>query len=396
MPSSISSSDAASLAADGIGAADRFERPGFVRLTASDRPGVAQPVPVRDIPSQPWRRIFLVAMVLAALLVAGWDLYWRAYGVTPGYRNSDGQWAAQRRRIDQGEGGKTVLIGSSRVLFDVQLPVWQRVTGERPIQLALEGSSPMAFLEDLAADPDFRGRLLVGVTPGLFFSGRALRGDVLAYYRKQGPSQRSGHWLSQHLLEPRLAFYDPDFALATVIKRQAWPVRPGLHEPPAVRKLAVQDADRNTHMWQKLETDPAYRAVVRRTWAARFDRPPPDMDTPAKAQAVIDAQIQRAVVAVGKLRARGVAVVFVRAPSFGPYYAAEQRDLPRARTWDLLLQRTGANGIHFEDYPQLQGYDQPEWSHLSAAEAQRFTAALVPLAEREFERQRGRRAVAAR
>jgi hypothetical protein len=158
----------------------------------------------------------------------------------------------------------------------------------------------------------------------------------------------------------------------------------------------VQDADRTPHLWQKLETDPPYRAIVRRTWAARFDRPPPDMDTPAKAQAVIDAQIQRAVVAVGKLRARGVAVVFVRAPSIGPYYAAEQRDLPRARTWDLLLQRTGATGIHFEDYPQLQGYDQPEWSHLSAAEAQRFTAALVPLAEREFERQQGRRAVAAR
>jgi len=28
-----------------------------VRLTASDRPGVAQPVPVRDIPAQPWRAI---------------------------------------------------------------------------------------------------------------------------------------------------------------------------------------------------------------------------------------------------------------------------------------------------------------------------------------------------
>ena len=372
-----------------------FERPGFVRLTASDRPGVAQPVPVRDIPPQPWNRIFFVAMLLAALLVAGWELYWRAYGVAPSYRNSDGQWAQQRRRIDEGEGGKTVLIGSSRVLFDVQLPVWEKATGERPIQLALEGSSPVPFLEDLAADPNFTGRLLVGVTPGLFFSGRALRGDAIAYYHKQGPSQRSGHWLSQHLLEPWLAFYDPDFALATVVKRLAWPVRPGMHEPPAVRKLALQDSDRNTHMWRKLETDPGYRAMVRGGWAARFAKPPPDMDTPAKAQTIIDAQIKRAAVAVKKLRSRGVKVLFVRAPSNGPYYAAEQRDLPRAQTWDRLLQATGAPGIHFEDYPQLQGYEQPEWSHLSAAEANRFTAALVPLVEREFSRMENQVAPAA-
>ena len=105
MPSSTFSSDAAAagaavIAADGIAIPERFERPGFVRLTASDRPGVAQPVPVRDIPPQPWGRIFIVAVVLAALLLVGWEAYWRAYGALPTYRNSDGEWAMQRRRVD--------------------------------------------------------------------------------------------------------------------------------------------------------------------------------------------------------------------------------------------------------------------------------------------------------
>ena len=40
-------------------------RPGFVRLTAADRPGVAQPVPERDIPAQPWGRIWIGAQLLA-------------------------------------------------------------------------------------------------------------------------------------------------------------------------------------------------------------------------------------------------------------------------------------------------------------------------------------------
>jgi hypothetical protein len=222
MPSSISSSDPASLAAaviaaDGVTVPERFGRPGFMRPTASDRPGVAQPVPVRDIPPHPWNRIFLVAVVLAALLLAGWEAYWRNFGATPGYQNSDGMWALQRGRIDRGEGDATVLIGSSRVLFDVQLPVWQRLSGERPIQLALEGTSSLFTLEDLAADPNFTGRLLVGIAPDIFFSGRGRRASVVKYFHHESPAQRVGQWLSMHLVEPAFAFDDPDFALSTVV-----------------------------------------------------------------------------------------------------------------------------------------------------------------------------------
>jgi hypothetical protein len=124
---------------------------------------------------------------------------------------------------------------------------------------------------------------------------------------------------------------------------------------------------------------------VRSIWLEHLGGPPPPtMNTPRKLQAVIDAQIDRATAAVATLRARGVQVLFLRPPSIGPYYAFEQKVFPRARTWDVLLRRTGAPGIHFEDYPQLQGYDQPEWSHLSASEAQRFTAELAAIVQRDY------------
>ena len=384
MPSSTSNFKAANSQAANSEAA----RPGFVRLTASDRPGVAQPVPERDIPSRPWGLIIFTAFVMFVFLITGWEWYWRDYGTTPGYRNSSGQWAAQRRRIDTGEGNKTVLIGSSRVLFDVQLPVWEQITSERPIQLSLEGTSSVPVLEDLADDPNFTGRLLVGVAPDLFFSGFAYRADVIPYYHKQGPSQRSGHWISQHLFEPYLAFYDPDFALDTLVKRQAWPARPGVHSRTSVRKLMVQDVDRNSRMWRKVEVDSEYRALARSIWAERFAGPPPPMmNTPEKRQKLIDTQINRAVTAIKKLRARGVRILFVRPPSAGEYYAFEQKVFPRAMTWDALLKRTNTPGIHFEDYPEMQHYQLPEWSHLSASDANRFTATLVPIVEREFQAQ---------
>ena len=294
-----------------------------VRETASDRPGVAQPVPVRDIPERPWGAMIAAAFVLFLALMAAWEWHWRAFGSEGGtYRNSDGLWARERRRIDQGEGDATVLVGSSRLFFDVRLATWERLSGRRPIQLSFEGTSAMPMLEDLANEPAFTGKLLVGVTPGLFFSGRARRGSAVKYYHEESPSQRVGQWLSMKL-EPWLAFYDSDYALATVIERLDWPARGG--QPPRlkVRRLSAGGPDRDTHLWHKVVDDPEYQALARRIWLQSLT-PGPDAPPPAVRDKVRDEQIARAVAAVAKLRARGVEVVFVREPSEGPYLENEE------------------------------------------------------------------------
>jgi len=359
----------------------------YARQTAADRPGIAQPVPVRPVPEQPWGRIFLGALVLFALLLAGWEAYWRAYGVRPSITNTYGLWAIQRRRIDAGEGNATVLLGASRVFFDIQLPVWERLAGRRPIQLAIEGTSPLPFLDDLADDPNFTGQVLVGVAPELFFSGYQYRAGVLAYVHKESPSQRVGQWLSMHLIEPYFAFDDPDFALKTVLARQPWPARPGKHWSTRVRKLADTESDRNTHLWSKVGDDLEYREIARNIWREDFT-PSEDDPTPEEAAKTLHEQIERSAKAVARLRARGVKVLFVRMPSTGEYLAYETRVFPRAATWDVLLASTGAPGIHFEDYPQLrpdvQGYYLPEWSHMVKADGERVTAALYGIIEREF------------
>ncbi|CAN5147028.1 hypothetical protein BH20VER2_BH20VER2_10900 [soil metagenome] len=342
-------------------------------------PKLDAPIYVRQLPQVRLGMAWVVAAVLFAGGLAAWELKWRAFGAGPGYRNSDSLWAMQRRRIDRGEGNGTVLIGASRVFFDLQLPVWERVAGARPIQLAMEGTTPLPMLEDLADDPDFTGRLLVGIAPDVFFSGYQERKGVVDHYRKETPTQHAGQRLSMWFLEPFFAFYDPDYALTQVLKRQRWPVRPGVENYLDVRRLAVHGSDRNARMWSKVETDPEYQALAKSIWAQFFDYPaPPD------AAQIMEEQIRRAAAAVAKLRARGVDVVFVRPPSDAEYLAYENRTLPRAETWDVLLARAGARGIHFEDHPELQGYWHPEWSHLSGAEADRFTEALVGILKRDF------------
>ena len=336
----------------------------------------------RPLPANSLGVAALVSLVVASVLLGAWELHWREYGSEVSYRNSGGLWAAERRRIDKGEGDALVLIGSSRMQFDVQLDVWEQVAGEKPIQLAMVGTSPLTAMEGLADDPDFTGRLLVGVAPDLFFSGLELYGEVFDRYRTETPAEWLGQQISL-LIEPHLAFYNIDYALIPILRRQPLPPREGVFDPLEVRKLDILRKDRNIRMWRKVEEDPEYQALAERIWAQFLPLEIEDQEQYEMQLASYAAQIDRAVAATRKLADRGVDVIFVRFPSSERYRESEQIFFPRAATWDLLIEKTGAFGIHFEDYEELQGYEIPEWSHLSAAEADRFTKALYEVVQRE-------------
>ena len=53
-------------------------------------------------------------------------------------------------KLDKALKDDVVFIGSSRVLFDIQLNKWEQETGKRPIQLALGSASPLPVLHDIA------------------------------------------------------------------------------------------------------------------------------------------------------------------------------------------------------------------------------------------------------
>ena len=67
MASFTSSSEEAS-----VHGAETHALPSGLRLTAADRPGMAQPVPERDIPDQPWRAMTLTVLVLLGVLTSLW------------------------------------------------------------------------------------------------------------------------------------------------------------------------------------------------------------------------------------------------------------------------------------------------------------------------------------
>ena len=340
------------------------------RLTAADRPGIAQPVPERPLPPKSWLQILLGAMLLTLMLLALWEWQMREQQLVAGdLSDSPSAWAEHRRRVDAGA-GQIVVVGDSRILFDTDLDQFQALTGVRPIQLALTGSNGLALLEDLAADPDFRGLAIVGISELLYFRTHIGPAQAaLARYHFESPSQRSGY-LIHRLLERQLAFLDDSYRLSRLLRRidQGW--RTGARSPyDEVWKISSSADDRQTWLWPRLENDRALRRQVIGAWIHD--------PVQAPAPALIEATLSASKIAVAQIRARGGEVLFLRPPSAFQFRMGEERYLPRTSGWDALLKTAQVAGAHFEDYPNMQGLKLPEYSHLSRACARVYTDAYV-------------------
>ena len=58
---------------------------------------------------------------------------------------------------------------------------------------------------------------------------------------------------------------------------------------------------------------------------------------------------------------------------------AEKKGYPKEKYWNELLLKTGCEGIHYEDYPAIAGFECPESSHLSLSQAKIFTKEFISI-----------------
>ena len=367
MASSISSSE--EIVHDAI----REALPSGLRLTAADRPGMAQPVPERDIPEQPWRAMAFIVMILVILFTSLWEWRMRTLELIPGDLGANyDAWAERRREIDKRD-VPVVIIGDSRILFDTDLDRAAQLIGVRPLQLAIAGGTGLPILEDIAGDPHFKGLAIVGMAETAYFDttfALARPQKALALSHWESPSKR-GSFLIERLISPAFAMLDDNYQLSTLVFRLDRHWRPGAISPhDDVWKAEETAAGGQTWIWRRLEHDRRMSEHTRNIWHQLF--PPQPLDDKS-----IQDILVRTKAAVEKIRARGGDVVFVRPPSAPDLRVIEDQHLPKAKAWDALLTYTRANGIHFDDLPAAQNLYLPESSHLSRACATVFTDAYI-------------------
>jgi len=341
----------------------------------------------RPIPPLQWRGITVVVVLIALAATVGWELYARALGYGPTLDGNDDLWAMARRKV---EPESIVVIGDSRAFYDVDLDEIEKGLGKRPIQLASGGMCGFPVLEDLANDQSFHGTIICSVVPRLLFAPPGTppfeRGEkAVKRFHSQTPAQRMSEYLAIFLQE-HIAFLKPDdLSLEALLSQLPIPNRPGALVPPRLPPyFQTIDRERRARMWEKC-ADPngALARKIQQIWIPLFTLPPPPTYIPkemffAGMNQAIEQRFHDIVAAVERIRSRGGKIVFVRFPRTGELQKIEDRDTPREKTWDPLLKMTGAPGIYYSDFPELSGFDCPEWSHLSAGDSVEFTRRLVP------------------
>ncbi len=142
-------------------------------------------------------RAGMLALITVCVTIICWELYLRKTGRNITYDEGPSLWSDKRKDVYESVDKSTVFIGSSRIKFDLDINTWQQTTGDHAIQLANVGSSPRLILTDLANDKNFKGKLVIDVTEGLFFS-TIPQNDItplanLAYYKKETPAPTSSN-----------------------------------------------------------------------------------------------------------------------------------------------------------------------------------------------------------
>ena len=324
------------------------------------------------------KKTALLTLFLVAAFIVCWEIYLRNKGVDNSYDDGPPLWSYHRAKVYEPIDQSTIFIGSSRIKFDLDIDTWESITGEKAVQLACVGSSPLPQLYDLAADEKFKGKLVVDVTEILFFSKspNAIERPQksIHYYHDLTPTQRASFEINKPL-EASFAFLDKDnYSINAMLDKVQLKSRPGVFMFPIFpSQFGRVKFNRQEYMTDEFVADTNLHNQVRGVWKilAGGRQDPPISGSP------LDSLLETIKVAVNKIEARGGKVIFVRTPSSGPFLAGENKGYPRDKYWDKLLEYTQKPGIHFLDDPATDHYVCPEFSHLTPADAIDYTKHFI-------------------
>ncbi len=340
----------------------------------------------RPIPPASWRGIAVTITIIVSAATIAWELYARSLGYGPTLNDNEDLWTLRRRAVQP---ESIVIIGDSRAWYDVDLDEMENGLGKRPIQLAAGGMCGFPVLEDLANDKNFHGTIICSIVPRLFFAPPGTppfgRGEkVVKRFHNQTPAQRVSQYLAMPLEEHVAFLKQEELTLDDYFKKLPIPNRPGAQVPPRLPPyFGTEDRERRSRMIEECANPNGELARrIQQIWLPLFQPPPPayipkDVFMKQMGEA-IGKRFRDIVDDVGKIRARGGKIVFVRFPHSGGVKQIEDRDTPREKTWDPLLKMTGSPGIYYSDFPELKDFQCPEWSHLSAGDSVEFSKRLVP------------------
>jgi len=309
-----------------------------------------------------WLRAWVWAITLAAVLVVGYEAFWRAEGYVPSVQDDMDLWSIERDKIAR-HPDAVALLGASRTIFFVDPAQLSRELDGRPVaMLAVNGRYPLAVLRDLALDSDFRGLAVVsidsrGFSPELWEMQR----DYVQHYRVRWSLARELHRRLLTPLQENFVLMRSQFALVNVVKR--WMAGYGL----PINEHMIFRADRVGFVDYRhpgLDTLRQARVDGLAEWYRDHPAAPPE--TWLRDLAPVSEWVD-------EIQARGGRVVFFRSPASDGSLDLDETNFPRDLYWDRYRATSKAVMIDFRDEPEYLTFELPETSHIDGRDVPRFT-----------------------
>ncbi len=321
----------------------------------------------------PWVRTWLFGLLVAAVLIGGWEGYWRSRGLNSFVANNFELWAA---KLDAGlRAGPEAIIftGSSRIMAAIHFPTLQAARQDRVLaQVGTFGGSPVAVLRYLAEETTWNGCVVAEVLPGELFIAVAEQEQNSAAW-----IERFTERLRQQRRTPEPAYHALEFEFELYLRDHL--VTFGGQTHPNAVLTSLVSGERIERPFFRLTPDRTeildFTDVDLENWrASRVAQYSIEGMTPIDFSAMLVEPVRGW---VREIEARGGRVVLLRLPAKGGVLGLENERFPNTDFWDVLAARAGALAIDANASLALSDFTVTDWEHIDWDEAPRFTQGLL-------------------
>ena len=336
------------------------------------------------LPALHYRKIWLLALTLSLVLLGGWEGFWRLKGYHRIPLSQDPrEWARLRKNASKVGDKTVVLIGTSRMTVDFDIDTFAEATGVRPIQLAIEGKSPIAVLANLADDHNFNGTVICDFHEVFVYATEGTKNPRMNLSAQDFVKTYTERSFLTELLPARVDEYGHKFFTETFVFQMPelrptnaihYFIRGQLPPKPQDSGTITPDGMTISAHGRQLTSDELQK--LRLHFEELTENCIKSTTTSDSLQADVASYVDGM---VRRILARGGKVVFVCFPIGGKLWEINERAYPKKDYWDFLASHAAGTWIHFSDYPTLSGYDLPDWSHLDSEGRLKFTKALTDI-----------------
>ena len=163
-----------------------------------------------------------MAGVIVLVFLGTWEFMLRHADLGPDFTDNRALWLSSRQQLATPDPAAIALLGASRLQRGVDVSELADKLQRPVVQLAVEGTSALPVLENLAADPRFRGTVIVSIAPAFSFNRKLSKLDEgnqaewVRTYVRQSRSRRMEQEL-RLFVQGNFAFRSADAAIPRVV-----------------------------------------------------------------------------------------------------------------------------------------------------------------------------------